>query len=211
MLFNVTGRQSLLPSTSVLALILWAGPANAEVTEVVVGVTPTCPYGISACWAGAYAALGRLDGVGSVTRAPDAYNCTAHVYLKDSGLPNLEKWAEQFKSLVGGAYVFRGVEVTIKASVNEKDGGLVLQTPGITRPVTLARLQHKLQWNFKKASPRQPEQDERDAYQQLAAAKKEAKVSAFRVMVTGPLRMTDKGIVLEIREFFLVSPEANPH
>jgi hypothetical protein len=187
---------------SVLVLALWAGPAAAQVTEVVVGVTPNCPYGLSACWGGAHEALGRLEGVRSVAKTPDAYNCTAHVHLKDKGLPNIEKWPEQFQAVVGKTYAFRGVEVTIKATVQEKDGSLVLEAPGLTRQVTLGPLEHKLQWNFKKGDARQPEPDERNAYKQLAARRKKAKVAgAFRAEVTGPLRVTDRGVVLEVREF----------
>jgi galactose oxidase len=203
-------RQSILPASSVAALVLWAVPAGAQVTDVVVGVTPTCPYGISACWGGAYEGLGHLDGVASVARTPDEYNCTAHVHLKDDGLPDPDKWAEQFRSMMGRVYVFRGVEATIEGSVEEWDGALVLRAPGLKQQVTLAPLRNKLQWNFKKAAPRQPEPDERDAYDQLAGRKKEAKPGALRVQVTGPLKKTDKGLILEVREFYLLTPEESP-
>ena len=195
-------RSCRLAAWSTLAVLVWAAPARAQVTEVEVGVTPSCPYGLSSCWAGAYEALGKLEGVQSVATTPDAYNCTAHVYLKDRSLPDVAKWAKQFESLVGKSYEFRGVEVTIRATVEVKDGRLVLQAPGLKEPVALAPLEHRLQWNFKKSAARQPEPDERDAYQQLAARNKEAKGGGFRVEVTGPLRVTDKGPVLEVREFF---------
>src|SRR5258705_9856684 len=47
--------------------------ASAQVTEVVVGITPTCPYGISACSAVANEALGQLEDVESVAKIPDSY------------------------------------------------------------------------------------------------------------------------------------------
>jgi galactose oxidase len=201
--------SQLLPFRSVvlfllplLTLVLGSSPSIAQVSEVVVGVTPSCPYGIGACWAGAYEALGRLDGVKSVARTPDAYNCTAIVYLKTAGLPDVDQWTEQFKATVGRLYVFRGVEATVEGSVEQKEDGLVMRIPGLEQPVALLPLQHKLQWNFKRASARQPEPDEQAAFNELLTKQRAAKHSEFRVQVTGPLRKTDKGTVLEVREFF---------
>ena len=56
--------RCLLPAFAVLAIALWAEPAGAQVNEVVVGVTPTCPYETRSrgCWAGAYWALGAARG-----------------------------------------------------------------------------------------------------------------------------------------------------
>jgi glycosidase len=42
--------------------------AEAKGTRVVVGLTSKCPYGIGACWGGAYEALQQLDGVKWVRR-----------------------------------------------------------------------------------------------------------------------------------------------
>jgi hypothetical protein len=195
-----------------LVLALAAAPARAQVTEVVVGVTPTCPYGISACWAGAYEGLGKLEGVKSVARQPDAFNNTAHVYLKYRGLPDPAAWAKQFQDPekgVGNAYKFRGVEVTVKGNVEEQGGKLVVRVPGLKQPLPLLPLTEKLQWNFKKAAARQPEPDERDAHQQLTAARQKAR-GTFRVEVTGPLRAAEGGPGLEVREFFALPPLPGP-
>jgi hypothetical protein len=208
---NMSLRHAVLFSLSLLAPALWAGPAGAQITEVVVGVTPICPYGIAACWGGAYQALGRLDGVEIVEKTPDAYNCTAHVFLKGRGLPDIDRWAEQFKSIVGQSYVFRGVEVTVTGLMEGREDGLVLRVPELKQPVTLAPLQHKIQWNFGKASARQPEPDEQAAYAQLADKSKAAMPGPLKVQVTGPLRKTDTGVVLEVREFFLLIRGADPH
>ncbi len=43
--------QLALPSSRFF-IALWAERAGAQVSEVVVGITPTCPYGLVACWAG---------------------------------------------------------------------------------------------------------------------------------------------------------------
>jgi hypothetical protein len=185
---------------ALLALALAGAPAVAQVTDVVVGITPSCPYGLSACWGGAYEALSRLKGVASVARTPNAEDCTARVQLKERRLPDPEAWSKQFKARVGNVYEFRGIEVTLKGTVREKDGRLVLTAPGLPGPVTLARLRTKIQWNFKKKAARQPEPDERDAYEQLAAEGKK-KAGGFGAQVTGPLRTTDQGPVLEVREF----------
>jgi len=185
-----------------LTLVLGGSPSRAQVSEVVVGVTPSCPYGIGACWAGAFETLGRLDGVKSVARTPDGYNCTAVVHLKTAGLPDVDQWTEQFNAMVGRLYVFRGVEATVEGSVEQKDEGLVMRIPGLEQRVALLPLEHKLQWNFKRASARQPEPDEQAAFNELLAKRRAAKPGEFKVQVTGPLRKTDKGTVLEVREFF---------
>jgi hypothetical protein len=93
------------------------------------------------------------------------------------------------------------LQMTIKASVEERDGRLVLKALGSGQPVTLAPLRHKLQWNFTKGSRRQPKLDESKAYQRLAARKRGAKASPFRVEVTGPLTKDAAGLVLEVRQF----------
>jgi hypothetical protein len=208
MFFDLRMRQTRSTGFSLLALVVWVAPGVAQVTEVTVGVTPTCPYGISACWAGAYEALARLDGVGSVARTPDAYNCTAHVYLKHRDLPDVEQWSKQFKASVGTVYGFRGVEATIKGSVEKRDSSLLLQGPGLKEPILLAPLQNKLQWNYKKGSPRQPEPDERRAYRRLMA--KTDKNKARDVEVTGPLRQTDSGFILELREWSVIAQVSTP-
>jgi len=189
-----------------LALALCPDPAVAQVNEVVVGVTPTCPYGIRACWAGAHDALGRIDGVQSVSTMPDAYNCTASLRLKPQTLPDPDRWEATFKSVVDKAYVFRGVELTVEGTVEKAGDGLALRVPGIPQPIALAPLSHKLQWNFKKAAARQPEPDERDAMAHLALKAKDAGDAPFRVQVTGPFKHTDHGYALEVREFTPSNP-----
>ena len=201
-------RRAVWVSIPLLAPALWAGPAGAQVTDVVVGVTPSCPYGIGACWAGAYEALGRLDGVKSVAQHPDSYNCTARLEMKAGGLPDVDRWADQFKSFVGQVYTFRGVELTAEGSVEAAGDGLTLKVPGVDQPIPLTALKNKLQWNFRKSSARKPEPDEQDAYAQLLDARKKAKPGDLKVQVTGPLKKTGQGVVLEVREYFPMAPPA---
>ena len=60
------------------------------------GITGLCPYGIGACWAGAYEALRRLERVAYVAPVPDAQASTATLLLGDDGVPPLHRWQEQF-------------------------------------------------------------------------------------------------------------------
>jgi galactose oxidase len=192
--------QWFIPCIALLVLGFWANPAIAQVEEVAVGITPSCPYGLEACWAGAYDALSRLEGVESVSKRPDAYNCTAKLRIKSNSLPDPEKWAGQLKQLVDEAYGFRGVEVSVCGTLESHDGSLAIRVPGVERPITLVPFQHKLQWNSKKDSPRQPEPDERDAHKELATRAKDAKDSPLKIRVTGPLTKSQDGYQLEVRE-----------
>ena len=54
--------------------------------------------------------LQNMQGVAAVRPIPDAENSVAYVYLKHDGLPDLNKWPEQFTRTVNGTYRFRGVE-----------------------------------------------------------------------------------------------------
>jgi hypothetical protein len=199
-------KTTICIALACLALTLATPKLKAQVMEVTVGITPSCPYGIGACWSGAYEALGSLDGITSVSESPDAYNCTARVYIKGSGLPEAGRWVEQFKSRVGRIYEFRGVEVTLEGTIEARGDALVVRVPGVAEPVALKPLAAKLQWNFRKGKARQPEPDEKDAYQQLAQNKSAAGSRAFTVQVTGPLEQTTAGFSLQVREFFPMAP-----
>lgn len=69
---------------------------NAARPPVVVGLTSTCPYGLAACWGGAYTALHELTGVQTVRPIADARHSVAFVYLDRDGLPDVEKWPTEF-------------------------------------------------------------------------------------------------------------------
>ena len=78
--------------------------AAAAGTKVVVGLTGTCPYGISACWGGAYEALQQLDGVELVDPIPDGERSTATVFLVDDRLPAVDRWQPEFHAIVHDSY-----------------------------------------------------------------------------------------------------------
>jgi hypothetical protein len=76
-------------------------------TRAAVGLTSRCPYGLGACWGGAYEALQKLDGVQSVRPIANA-----DVYLHGDTLPDVERWAEQIARVANGSYDFRAKRET---------------------------------------------------------------------------------------------------
>jgi galactose oxidase len=174
----------------------------ASGTAVVVGITGTCPYGIGACWGGAHEALRSLERVHNVDPIPDADNSTATVFLEDEGLPALDQWDEQFRSMVNGSYELRGVEVSLKGSIEARDGELFLDSGGRRPSVQLTPLApaDKIQWNRPAGTPKPLEPGEIVAYERLAAESRNV-AGRRRVTVTGPLKLTDAGYRLEVRLF----------
>jgi hypothetical protein len=174
----------------------------AKGTAVVVGITGTCPYGIAACWGGAREALHRLEGVDLVNPIPDADDSTAEVFLEDERLPALDRWDEQFHSIVGGRYDLHGVEVTLEGVIEERDGKLFLAGSGQRPPVQLAPLAavDKIQWNHTAQTLKPLTEGEALAYERLAAASRDL-ADGQQVTVTGPLKQTDTRYQLHVRLF----------
>jgi hypothetical protein len=194
---------SLLRSLACASFVFVLASAHAEVREITVGVTPTCPVGFKACWPGIYYALLELEGVASVADHPDDYNCTARLSLKSSGLPDARKWAEQFKAALGNQAFFRGIEVTIQGELRTENGHLVLNAPELTAPLILKKFEHKLQWNYYKRAVRGFEEEERKAYETLIANLQRHRGSAPCVRVTGRYAAdTTHTHTLEVREAF---------
>jgi galactose oxidase len=170
---------------------------------VVVGITPTCPYGISACWAGAYEALQHLHGVRVVRPIPNAEDSTAYVYLQHDGLPNIDVWPTQFGNIANGIYVFRGVEVTVAGLVQTHHGNILAMRGNDVRPRLLLepiKATDKIQWDLATGSLRSLTPLEQGAFIRLQNSAQHAGGSLIAT-VTGPLKKSDKGLVLEVREF----------
>jgi galactose oxidase len=173
---------------------------TAKGTAVVVGITGTCPYGIGACWGGAYEALRRLQGVELVNPVPNTDDSTAEVFLIDDRLPPLEEWDKQFRRMVNGTYEMRGVEVTLKGGIEERKGNLFLAGSSQRPHVRLAPLRatDKIQWNHTMRERKPLDTDEALAYERLAAA-----VTGLphgqQVTITGPLNKTPAGYQLHLR------------
>ena len=171
----------------------------ASGTPVVVGITGTCPYGIAACWGGANEALRSLEGVQYVDPIPDGDSSTATLYLEDDRLPALDHWDDQFRRMVRQSYVLRGVEVTVKGTIQARDGGLVLADEGHRPPVELAPLDPggKVQWDPATGGPQAAEPGEMAAYDTLARSSETA--GGRPLTVTGPLHQTGAEYRLQVR------------
>jgi hypothetical protein len=177
--------------------------SDAPGTRAAVGLTSRCPYGLGACWGGAYEALQKLDGVEAVRPIANAADSTADVYLRGDVLPDVDRWAQQVRSVANGSYDFRGIEVSVKATLKAEGGGLTLGGPMIGRPVTLAPLEQgeKIQFDRPSGAAKPATADELTAYQRLVTRYREAGAAELPVRVTGPLKMGNGGWVLHVRDF----------
>ena len=171
---------------------------------VVVGVTPACPYGISACWGGAYESLTHMHGVRLVRPVPNAEDSTAFVYLEHDGLPHLDAWSTEFARMANGTHVLRGVEVTVTGLLEMRPAGsLVMDGNDVRPPLLLQPMEatDKIQWDASKRAPQPLEPLEQDAFPRLLEQVENAGGS-LNATITGPLRKTDDGgYVLKVREF----------
>jgi hypothetical protein len=175
---------------------------NAGKPPVVIGVTPTCPYGIGACWGGAFDALQHLSGIDKVRPIPNGTDSTAFVYLENDTLPDLDLWRQEFAAIANGSYELRGVELTLDGTVSETNGLLTL-AGNETRPdVVLAPLQgpDKVQWDINTRENWPMTHSEETAYDRLSAKLAEAAAGAT-VEILGPLKKNDNGFYQEVRDF----------
>lgn len=175
---------------------------------VVVGVTPICPYGLSACWGGAYEGLKHLSGVRLVRPMPNAKDSTGFVYLKDAGLPDIEAWPAEFAKIANAVHRIRGVEISVEGVVRDLGGGAVIIQGDDSRPSIL--LQHiepgdKIQWDATNAAPQPLTPDEQKMYESLEKEVKEGGGS-LQATVTGPLQKSGEGYVLKVRHFSIQAP-----
>jgi galactose oxidase len=170
---------------------------------VVVGITPTCPYGISACWAGAYEALQHLHGVRVVRPIPNADDSTAYVYLQHAGLPDIEVWPAQFASIANGIHIFRGVEITVDGFIETHDGNsFAMRGNDVRPPLLLQPIQEadKIQWDAATKSLKPLTPPEQDAFRSLQETVQH-RGGSLNATITGPLKKSDQGYVLEVRQF----------
>jgi hypothetical protein len=176
--------------------------AGARGTRVVVGLTPTCPYGLGACWGGAYEALSRLAGVDVVNPKANLVDSTAEVIMRDASLPPLRTWADEFSSIAGTRYQWRGVEVTLHGTLYREDGALHLNGGELQPAVRLAPLgaADNIGWDHRGGRTRPATQAEELAYRRLEGAVGSLSPEQ-RLTVTGPLKQTDAGYRLHVRLF----------
>jgi galactose oxidase len=158
-------------------------------TFVEVGLTATCPYGLGACWGGAYEALHQMEDVKFVRPIANAEDSTAYVYLTHDGLPAIEKWPSQFARIANESYKFRGVEVTLKGIVERLNGELFLQGNDVRPNILLHPMEEtdKIQWDRSTGSYKHLKEDERLAYQYLASRITDSGRYPTQVQITGSL------------------------
>jgi hypothetical protein len=137
-----------------------------------------------------------------VTPIPNADDSTAEVFLEDERVPALDRWDEQFRTIVSGRYELRGIEVTLHGVIDERDGKLFLASSGQRPEIQLAPLaaQDKIQWDHAAKTRKPAEEGEMLAYGTLAAAARNLP-DRQQLTVTGPLRQTDTGTQLRVRLF----------
>jgi galactose oxidase len=173
--------------------------STASGTRIEIGITPSCPYGLSACWGGAYDALSSLDGVKQVDPIPHASGSTASVFLADPGLPDLDVWSNQFNDAVRDVYGLRGFEAALTGTVEASGDSLMLVSEGLRPVVELVPLEpgEKIQWDRKAERPQTVTPEEAAAHMTLARFVSSG--NAKSVSVTGPVNQTKTGYKLQVR------------
>jgi len=134
---------------------------------------------------------------------PNAADSTAYVYLQDDGLPDVAAWPAQFAVIANGIYKFRGVEITIEGPVKANMGTtLSIPASGARPPLILQPIQaaDKIQWDLETGLSKPLDPFEQSAFVRLQDLVRNAPGS-LEVTVTGPLRQSADGIVLEVRQF----------
>ncbi len=183
-----------------LNTILKKWNASSGGNHVLIGLTPTCPYGLSSCWGGAYEALQKLDGVRYVKPIANRNEATAEAFIDADLRPDLNKWKQQFKSSAKGSYDFRGIELTLHGSVKLRNDKLMLH-PRKGNAIVLRPLQEtcKVQWDARHDCRKYFESGEENAYDHLLKAASERKEMA--VTVSGPYIETDGEPSVQVRLF----------
>jgi galactose oxidase len=173
---------------------------------IVVGVTPSCPYGIGACWGGAFDALQRLSNIEVVRPVSDAADSIAFVYLQRDILPDLDVWRDQFAKVINGTYIMRGIEMTLSGLVTEEFARLTLSGTATRPDLVLAPLQaaDKIQWDIRTRANRPMTDAEASEFARLSAALV-ARPAGATVQVTGPLKKNGTEFFLEVRQFVVDS------
>jgi galactose oxidase len=178
------------------------GAADAAGRKVTVGVVSTCPYGLGACWGGAYEALRNLEDVALVNPTPDIDDSTVELFLADQQLPPMATWARQFEGLVNGRYLFRGAEITLRGDIERDAGRLFVAATTDTPRIELTPLSQnqKVQWVHEAQAPHEADEDEVSAYGNLDRAIGDHS-TAFGANVTGPLWQVESAYRLAVRTF----------
>jgi hypothetical protein len=198
---SICGMSILLMTGSLVAADPAAAPPQSSppvkgaveaAVAVYVDVVPACPR--PGCWAVAYEALQRMEGVGTVSpKAEDS--SLVRVWLSEPRLPDPRAWETTFRKYVGTAVEFRGVVVELTGTVADQEEGLVLTAPGI-EPIRLAVAGRSLRLTKKNAG--------RADEGRPATVDAGRGVALLRATVTGALRIDDAGYSLEVRKLAVI-------
>jgi hypothetical protein len=110
------------------------------------------------------------------------------------GLPDLDRWPEEFAAWANRSYDFRGVEVEIAGTLGEE------ALPSPVRVLPLAQ-GTKVQWDYEVRKPQGATSDELQAYDNLRQQLQVERDTGKLVRATGPLTKTAAGWILYIRQF----------
>ena len=149
-------------------------------TRVTVGLTAQCPYGLAACWGGAYEALATFPAWPPSHPTPTPPTPPPRCTCGTTACPTSTPGPPRLARSANGSYTFRGIELTLDGTIEQRNSDLVLvgRHPNIhLRPLTPGS---ELAWDLATRQPRPATADERDAHHRAAH-----RVGAA-VRVTGP-------------------------
>jgi galactose oxidase len=175
-----------------------AAPPSHRGTRVVIGLTSRCPYGLAACWGGAYQSLLKLSGVAYVNPVADARTSTAEVFLHGDAIPDPEQWKLEFQNSANASYDIRGLEVSVKGRLSrEGDRTFLVLSDGQQVDIGRPAADSKIQWNWDARAPEVLTEQEQTASERLAPHA----AASRRAKVTGPLRRQDGRLAIAVRSF----------
>jgi galactose oxidase len=166
--------------------------SEQEGPPVIVGLTPTCPYGLGACWGGAYEALDNIKDIKTVLPRPNADISAAFVYLHDDILPDINVWRKELFEVDGGTYTLRGIEITLTGVVNNNGSKLTLSGTSTRPEVVLNQFKadSKLDWDNVAKVPKPLTKEETSAYYRLYQTVV-SQPEGLSMQVTGRLQMDE--------------------
>jgi galactose oxidase len=170
---------------------------------VVVGLTPTCPYGLGPCWGGAFEALNNIKDIDVVLPRPNQAISAAFVYLHNDILPDINVWRTELREIDSGTYTLRGIEMTLTGVVTKSNGHLALAGTSTRSDVVLNQFQasSKLEWDNVAKVTQPVTQDEAMAYTKLYQ-RVASHPEGLKLQVTGRLQMDEnKKYSLDVKSF----------
>ncbi|PQE33369.1 hypothetical protein CJF32_00006665 [Rutstroemia sp. NJR-2017a WRK4] len=177
--------------------------SEQEGPPVLVGLTPTCPYGLGACWGGAYEALNNIKDIKTVLPKPNSAISVAFVYLHKDILPDINVWRDQLREVDSGTYKMRGIEMTLTGVVTKNGHQLILSKTSTRPEVVLNQFKadSKLDWDNVAKMPKPLTNAETGAYSRLYQIVV-SDTEGLEVQVTGRLQMDEnKKYSLDVKDF----------